>query len=73
MLGRSYELVRGRTVVNFVTDCFAQRDEQYDEEEDLSEEDREIKDNLELLVIRAQDKKLEIAKAALQAIANEIR
>lgn len=59
--------------MNFVTDCFAQRDEQYDEEEDLSEEDREIKENLELLVIRAQDKKLEIAKAALQAIANEIR
>ena len=73
MLVGSYELVRRRIVLNFVADCFAQRDEQHEEEEDLSEEDRELKENLELLVTRAQDKKLEIAKAALQAIASEIR
>lgn len=66
------ELVRGRAVVNFVTDCFAQRDE-HEAEEDLSEEDRELKENLELLVTRAKDKKQEIAKAALEAIASEIR
>ena len=59
-------------MVNFVTDCFAQRDE-HEAEEDLSEEDRELKENLELLVTRAKDKKQEIAKAALEAIASEIR
>ena len=42
-------------------------------EDELSPEDEELKSQMELLVTRAQDKELEIRKAALQAMVTEIR
>ena len=42
-------------------------------EDELSPEDEERKSQMELLVTRAQDKELEIRKAALQAMVTEIR
>lgn len=42
-------------------------------EDELSPEDEELKTQMELLVTRAQDKELEIRKAALQAMVKEIR
>ena len=42
-------------------------------EDELSPEDEELKTQMELLVTRAQDKELEIRKAALQAMVTEIR
>lgn len=44
-----------------------------EEEEELSEEDRELKENLDMLVTRAQDANEELAKTALIAIGQEIR
>eukprot|EP00320_Phaeocystis_rex_P019011 CAMPEP_0119057336 /NCGR_PEP_ID=MMETSP1178-20130426/1809_1 /TAXON_ID=33656 /ORGANISM="unid sp, Strain CCMP2000" /LENGTH=627 /DNA_ID=CAMNT_0007038153 /DNA_START=52 /DNA_END=1932 /DNA_ORIENTATION=+ len=43
------------------------------EEDELSKEDEELKSQMELLVTRAQDKELEIRRAALQAMVKEIR
>jgi 26S proteasome regulatory subunit N1 len=44
-----------------------------EEEEDLSEEDQQLKDNLELMVERARDPEAGVAKMAIQSIAEEIR
>jgi len=43
------------------------------EEEELSEEDQQLKDNLDLLVERVKDVEPGVQKLALQAIASEIR
>lgn len=43
------------------------------EEEDISEEDKALKENLELLVTRAKDVDRNLAKVALDAIGKEIR
>lgn len=42
-------------------------------DDELSQEDEELKSQMELLVTRAQDTELEIRKAALQAMVTEIR
>lgn len=43
------------------------------DEEDISEEDKALKENLELLVTRAKDVDRNLAKIALEAIGTEIR
>ena len=43
------------------------------QEEELSEEDQQLKDNLELMVERAKDSKAGVAKMAVQTIATEIK
>lgn len=43
------------------------------EPEDLSEEDKELQENLLLLVERTKDVDAQVAKMAIQAIADEIR
>jgi len=43
------------------------------QEDELSEEDQQLKDNLELLVERAKDAEWGVAKMAIQAIATEIK
>lgn len=42
-------------------------------DEELSEEDQQLKDNLELLVTRAKDGDMKLAKVAVESIGNEIR
>lgn len=42
-------------------------------QEELSEEDQQIKDNLELLATRAKDADMKLAKVAVESIGNEIR
>lgn len=44
-----------------------------EEEEELSEEDKELKENLDMLVERVQDGNAKVAKQAIEAIAIEIR
>ena len=43
------------------------------EEEELSEEDKALKENLEMLVARAKDVDRGVAKVAIEAIGTEIR
>jgi hypothetical protein len=43
------------------------------DEEDVSDEDLQLKENLELMVARTQDTEEGVQKMAIQAIANEIR
>ncbi len=41
--------------------------------EELSEEDQQLKENLELMVERVQDSDHGVAKLAVQSISNEIK
>ena len=45
----------------------------HQQEEELSEEDLVIKENLDMLAARAQDGDLRLAKVAVESIGNEIR
>jgi 26S proteasome regulatory subunit N1 len=53
-------------------DAKGKKQEKQDPDADLSEEDLELKRNIELLVERVQDKDAGVAKAALDSITKEI-